>query len=409
MGKINNVLDSILSEIELDKETLKKVENSSKEILKELAKKGFKAKIGGSLAKSTMIKKNRQDVDIFLEFKDKKDLEKNYPKVTKIFQDGEFLHGSRDYFVLQREEIIFELIPVIKFDKPEFVDNVTDFSLIHVEYIKKKIAKNRKLANEIKLAKAFCHAQNVYGAESYIGGFSGYGLEVLICYYGSFENLLKKISKENIIDPEKKFKNKNEILREINKSKLNSPIILIDPTYRYRNACAGLTQETFDKFIVAVKSFLKNPSTDFFIKKEFDLDNFIKDSKEKDLEIYQIEFSTERQEGDIAGTKMKKAFKFLIDQLKRKQQETIFSEFVYQEGQTAKGYLAIKVTPEIEIIGPKAEMKKAVSEFKKVRKNIYESKGFFCAKEIVKLEDLFEKQTETVKGMQVDFTYKKLD
>jgi tRNA nucleotidyltransferase (CCA-adding enzyme) len=296
----------------------------------------------------------------------------------------------------------------MKFKKPEDAENVTDFSLIHVKYIRSKISKNKKLADEIKLAKAFCHAQDCYGAESYIGGFSGYALEVLVTHYKSFMNFLKNISKDKLLDPEKQFKNKNEITRELNQSKLLSPIILIDPTYKYRNVCAGLTKEIFDKFLTVSSEFLKNPSGEFFKKKQFDLNDFTEQAKKENLSIYRLDIKTDRQEGDIAGTKMKKFMRFLISELKRKQQEVIYQHFDYQEGQESQAYLAIKEKPEIEIIGPKTDMKKAIEQFKKVRKTVYNSKGFVCAKESVSIDDLFQKQTFQAEGMGVGFDWKKI-
>ena len=100
----------------------------------------------------------------------------------------------------------------------------------------KKKVKN-KMLKEIMLAKAFCHASKCYGAESYIQGFSGYSLELLIYYYKGFMKFAREIAKDNgknkiIIDIERFYKNKNEIMININSSKLQSPIILVDPTFK---------------------------------------------------------------------------------------------------------------------------------------------------------------------------------
>lgn len=51
--------------------------------------------------------------------------------------------------------------------------------------------------DEIKIAKAFCHATGCYGAESYIKGFSGYALELLIYHYKSFQSFVKAMTKVN--------------------------------------------------------------------------------------------------------------------------------------------------------------------------------------------------------------------
>lgn len=405
--KVEKILSEVLQKISLNSEELKKIEKETKEVVKTLKKNKLNANIGGSLAKGTILKKDNQDVDIFVVLKPL-ELSKFEKLVSKTKLKYELIHGSRDYLQIKRENLTFELIPVLKLDKKAKIDNVTDFSLIHVKYIKSKIVENPKLADEIKLAKAFCHANKCYGAESYIGGFSGYALEVLVCYYGSFLKLLKKIPSEKIIDPEKQFKNQSEIMRELNQSKLQSPLIVIDPTYKYRNVCAGLTKETYESFLEKASEFLKNPSEELFKKKEFDLNNFLDSAKKQNLAVYELSIKTNRQNGDIAGTKMKKLFKFLIRELERKEQKVENSEFVYSGSQEAQGYLAINTKEIIEIIGPKPDMETAVKEFKKVRKNTYLSKGFVCAKEKVAIEEIFTNNVYKAESMGAGFEFKKL-
>jgi len=405
--KTEKVLSNILEKISINKEELTKIIKETKDILQILKKNKLNANVGGSLAKGTILRKTNQDVDIFIILRPEQI--PNFEKIiAKTKLKYELVHGSRDYIKIKRENILFELIPVLKLNKKSKVDNVTDFSLIHVKYIKGVISKNKKLSDEIKLAKAFCHANNTYGAESYIGGFSGYALEVLVSYYGGFKKFLKNINKEQIIDPKKYFKNKSEVLRELNQSKLQSPIILIDPTYKYRNVCAGLTKETYELFTKKAKEFLKNPSEEFFKRKEFDLNNFLEKAKRDKLAVYRLNMKTNRQEGDIAGTKMKKLFKFLIRQLERKEQKVIYSEFIYNNGQEAEGYLAINSKELIEIVGPKPDMKDAVKEFKKVRKTTYLSKGFICAKEKVSIENIFISNNYTAESMGTGFDFKKV-
>src|SRR5207248_3084550 len=97
----------------------------------------------------------------------------------------------RDYFFLMADErLVFEIVPVKKVKNPKQAENSTDLSYFHVKYINNKL-KNRKLVKEILLAKAFLKAQEVYGAESWIHGFSGYSIECLIIYYKSLDKMLK--------------------------------------------------------------------------------------------------------------------------------------------------------------------------------------------------------------------------
>jgi len=298
MNKINSVLKETLKEIIPSKETETYMSDEIKVFLEKINKRINKTKIkvehfvGGSFAKKTLVKKGSYDVDLFLRF-DKKYKEKDLTKLTKKLLKGikkvSIVHGSRDYFQVNINPWFFiEVVPVIKVNNPKDSKNITDLSYSHVKYINKKI-KSQKILDEIKLAKAFCSANETYGAESYVNGFSGYGIELLVYSYKSFEKFLKELSKKRkeklIIDIEKDYKNSKEILFELNGSKLISPIILIDPTFKERNVLAALNEETFEKFKESAKAFLKRPSIGFFKKRQISLDELKENSKKEGNEF----------------------------------------------------------------------------------------------------------------------------
>jgi tRNA nucleotidyltransferase (CCA-adding enzyme) len=324
--------------------------------------------VGGSLAKKTLVKKDKYDIDIFVRFDEKYNSDEISNLLeTVIGKSAKRIHGSRDYFHLIIQGIILEVVPVIKIKKPEQAQNVTDLSYFHVRYILDKLKKNKKLADEIMLAKSFIHAQKCYGAESYIHGFSGYSLELLICHYKSLENFLKEIikkRKDKLIIDDAKFYNKTNVLTELNESKLQSPIILIDPTFKQRNALAGLSYETFNRLNETIRKFLKKPSTDFFREKDISADLIKRQGNKLNI----VSVITKKQTGDIAGTKSKRFFEFFLHRIKR---EFLIkhADFEYQEQKNiAYFYLVLDKKSSELIQGPKIEDKKNVARFKKVHK-----------------------------------------
>jgi len=357
---IKQILNNVVEKNKIPKNILlnieKTAENFCKELKEKLKRKRIKAEvfIGGSLAKKTLIKKPEYDVDIFVRFEKKQDM-----KLGKII-NGKKIHGSRDYFQIKKNDFIIEVVPVLKIKKPENAENVTDLSYFHVKYVVDKI-KKYNLEKEIILAKAFCYAQNCYGAESYIKGFSGYSLELLICHYKSFLKFIKEITKtEQIV-----INNSKKDLRELNESKLQSPIILIDPTYKQRNALAGLSKETFLKFQKACKSFLKNPSEKYFEKKDL----YEKYKNNKKIKIIRIK--TNKQEGDISGTKSKKFFNFFIYELK-KEFNIKKKDFEYKEKENISYFYLIIEKKKSEIRrGPPVKNIYHLIQFKKAHKNAF--------------------------------------
>ena len=389
MNKVNSILKEVLDRVNPPKEELdsiKKELNSFLEGLKKRIKSGkldVEVFIGGSFAKKTVIKKDEYDVDVFLRF-DKKheDISKLSKGLLKGFKNVLLVHGSRDYFRVSKKGFTIELIPVVKVKNPEESNNITDLSYSHVKYINKKI-KEQKILDEIKIAKAFCFANNCYGAESYVNGFSGYALELLVYHYGSFVKMLKALSnvKEKIvIDIEKHYKNKQEVLMDINSSKLHSPIILVDPTFKQRNSLAALSSETFSIFQEAARKFLRAPSVKSFELEKIDLEKIKENAKNKKLDFVFLETKTSRQEGDIAGTKLLKFHKHLIYEI-GKLFDIKDKGFDYFGKQKAINYFVGIPKKEIILEGPFVKDENNSKKFKKKHKNYFVKKDKLYSRE----------------------------
>jgi len=239
-------MKSILEQINQNKVEKKQLDKKVKEFLKKLKNKDIKFYVGGSYAKNTFLKDNL-DIDIFAKFNYKKYHDKNISKELKKFLKSEFrrkvkiVHGSRDYFHILENNLKFEIVPVLDIKKSSNSQNIMDFSPLHVKFVKKKT--NRKKQNEIKILKYFCRANDLYGAESYIRGFSGYVLELLIIKYGSFDKLIKNVKTWKDEEVIYFGRNKEKALRELNKSKKVSPLIIIDPVQEDRNAAAAISKK----------------------------------------------------------------------------------------------------------------------------------------------------------------------
>jgi tRNA CCA-adding enzyme len=391
---LKSILSEEVSRISLSKDDIMHFERVAKDFISSLKEKGISAYIGGSLAKGTMVsRKGRQDVDIFVVFDYSEDILGFDKVLEKIKLPGELktVHGSRDYFQIICEDVVLEVIPVVKNSDPETAENVTDISLSHVRYVGGILKKNPEIADEIKLAKAFCRAQKCYGAEGYIKGFSGYSLEVLVIHFGSFVKFLKGVGKKRVIDPVKHFRNEREVLSEINASKLDGPLVVVDPTYKYRNVSAGLGEETYQRFLKVASGFLKNPSLSFFDSKPIDVSNMKSFAKSKGARFIEVSLKTDRQEGDIAGTKMKKVFDFLSDELIRNQQEVLMKEFEYSGGQKSKGYLVVLEKKQIEVRGPSIGLEDACEAFRRARgESVFRKGKFLWSKERVSVEGVFD-------------------
>ena len=385
--RIPEIFRKKLGEVKIDDSRIEEIHSQAENIRKKLNEscRKYRVKadifIGGSLAKRTIVGNGKLDVDIYVRFHKESNSEifskivKNVDKTVKI------IHGSRDYAQIDGDNLLFEIIPVLKIKSPKEANNVTDLSYFHVNYVLGKIKKKKKLVDEIILAKTFTHAANCYGAESYIRGFSGYAIELLMIHYGSLLKFIETIanSKERImVDTEKHYK-KGAAMREINEAKLSSPIILVDPTFRERNALASLSKETYERFKDYCTKFLKNPSEKFFEQKKINPENIRMNAEKKGRDYGVIEVGTNKQAGDIAGTKLLKFARLFIEEMKRYFIEPEIN-FEYDEEQRGKIYFTGKSIDKKIIRGPPIDKIAGCEMFrKKYGKKVRERRGILEA------------------------------
>jgi tRNA nucleotidyltransferase (CCA-adding enzyme) len=199
-------------------------------------------------------------------------------------------------------------------------------------------------------------------------------------------NFLRAVSKEDgktVIDIEKQYKNKNQVLMDINSAKLQSPVILVDPTYKQRNVLAALSEQTFRKLQEKAKKFLKNPSVKAFEPQKLDIEKIKKMANRKKYEFVIIESKTGKQKGDIAGSKLLKFYNHLKDEAK-KYFEIKSSDFEYDEqykkGKTARFFFVAKKKKEVLIKGPSLSQKEHSRRFKAKNKSTFIKRGRFYSK-----------------------------
>lgn len=250
--------------------------------------------VGGSFAKGTWLH-GKHDIDIFVTFPHDNDISHELEHILiKAFTKVTRIHGSRDYFQIKKYGLEFEVVPVFRIRDATEAHNVTDVSLLHVIWIKSHMTDYLK--KEIRLLKLFCQANDLYGAETYIKGFSGYVLEIITTYYGSFLNVIKAAAKweeEELINPAK--------TKMVLPKHKRSVLTIIDPVQPNRNVSAAVSQEKYYQFKKLAQTFLTRPSEDFFVKKPM---------THKELKTYDIVLVVTPLEGkkDIIGTKILKVY-----------------------------------------------------------------------------------------------------
>jgi len=376
--------NTLLKELSPDSATKKKVTNIIKNFIRTLDeslkknKVQAKVRIGGSFAKGTWLREEF-DVDLFVVF-DRKHSEDDLSMLLEQalpFKNAIRVHGSRDYYQLEHEGLHFEIVPVLALSRGS-AHNVTDYSPGHVVWVKKHLTP--KLRDEILLAKQFFKAHKLYGAESYLGGFSGHVLDILIIKYKGLQPLLKKCitwKGQTIIDTEKRYKTSKQALHHLNTSKTRGPLIIIDPVQKERNAASAVTLEKVILLQQAAKKYLKKPSVEHFKEHHLTLDEL---RKKKNCFI--IEARPVVGKRDVVGSKLLKLHTCFSKALDDFGITSSGWEWNGKEKSTALYWYCLKkkeLAATYDRAGPPVKLKKAVIEFKKKHKKTVVKKGRVCA------------------------------
>jgi len=382
---MHQILAKILKKIKPTLAETKKFQRTIAQFLKKLNSqfKDAHTILGGSGEKDTWLS-GSHDVDVFVQFNYKKYHSQSHlladilqEKLKKTFPKFKRLHGSRDYFQIKYRDYLFEIIPILKITQAKQALNITDISPLHAQWVKKSLP---KLRDEIRLAKQFAKANHCYGAESFINGLSGYVLEILTIYYRSFENLIKTAARwenKDIIDIENYYQ-KNEVFKKINHSKLHSPLIVIDPVDKTRNAAAALNIEKFLLFKEKAQKFLQKPDLKFFEKEKITFKNL---EKQTLYNLIFLEITPLSGKEDVVGVKLLKTFQYLKKKLRHFEIQE--ANWDWDRKNKAVFYFILEkrqIKPYFIRAGPPLKLEKYVQEFKKKNKETFEERNRIMAK-----------------------------
>ena len=298
---------SKISKTGVPSKTVKQSKRQIAELVYNLVEKEIKKypevlglEFGGSFAKGTWLSKDA-DIDIFIRFKKTISEEKLEKISKKIGFDA--LKQYFPYVRYSQHPYVEAKIKSTKINVVPFYDvkigewkSAADRSPFHTKFMEKSLTS--KMRNEVRILKIFLKANGIYGAEIAKQGFSGYISEVLILEFGSFENLIKSISKIK----------ENQIIGKTSKI-FDTSIVIIDPIDNNRNLAAAISDENIGKFVLISRAFKERPSLDFFKNKKSRI------SKKYWDNLLVIKFNFKIRSPDIIWGQIKRATSTLSTQL----------------------------------------------------------------------------------------------
>lgn len=209
----------------------------------------------GSLAKDTHLAD--LDVDVFVLFPPatpRSVLEKKGVALGKAVLRRPVLKYAEHPYVHGRvADFDVDIVPAYKLRDPTGKLSAVDRTPFHTEYVRRHAtARHRR---EIRLLKRFLRGIGAYGAETAVGGVSGYLAELLVLQYGTFDRAIEAMAK---------WRPPVELSLAGKASPMGGPLVFIDPVDASRNAAAAVQLETFDRLRRAAGAYRRRPSLAFF-------------------------------------------------------------------------------------------------------------------------------------------------
>ena len=174
-----------------------------------------------------------------------------------------------------------------------------------------------------------------------------------------------------MLDPEHLL---NDPLKELNISKIQSPLVVVDPVDKTRNGATVVSRERYALLVKAAKAFLKHPSEKYFVLKKEKIPN-----RAITLEV------TIRKKNDIIAGKLYAIFMKLKKQIALNRFTIKKSGFIFEKKSIFWFALkSITLPQHIEVKGPPLNLHEHVSHFKKKHKKTITKKGHIYASELRK-------------------------
>lgn len=255
----------VLAEITPDEETTRRARQAANDLGAKIEASAREDGIDvepllvGSLAKGTHA--TPLDVDLFVLFapetsRDALEQEglalarRFLTQTEERYAEHPYLHGKYDGFD-------FDVVPAYRIASPEGRQSAVDRTPFHTEYVKEHLAEDQR--DEVRLLKRFLQGIGAYGAETAVGGVSGYLTELLVLRFESFDAVLEAAAH---------WGDRVELALADEETDLGGCLVFVDPVDRQRNAAAAVVPDTLARIRRAATAYRERPRWRFFFPDE---------------------------------------------------------------------------------------------------------------------------------------------
>ncbi|MEA3204086.1 MAG: hypothetical protein QOI63_1766 [Thermoplasmata archaeon] len=225
---------------------------------KELAKERVPghASVQGSVAKGTWLR-GSADVDLFL-LLDPAVPQERLEQVAlavgpRVLEGCHKRYAQHPYVIGSFRGLQVDLVPAYEVATAGAKMSAVDRTPFHTAWVRQHLAGR---AGEVRLAKKWMKGTGAYGAQTALGGFSGYLVEVLVARFGSFHGVLEWLAAD--ATPRRIALGPDLVKDDV------APLVVVDPVDPARNCSAAVHADTLALAVEAARAYAEAPSVRFF-------------------------------------------------------------------------------------------------------------------------------------------------
>jgi tRNA nucleotidyltransferase (CCA-adding enzyme) len=271
---ILTILSNVLTSIRPTQEERDELAELSRRVCGYIREEGVRCEVVGSAARKTWIS-GAHDLDLFIMLSTdltREELETEGLRVAKLVADRadsyETRYAEHPYIHARFDDCRVDLVPCYQIASPGEMRSAVDRTPFHNQYVLSRISGRE---DEVLLLKQFMKCAQVYGSELRVRGFSGFLCELLIIHYGSFLAVLEAACNWRdglLIEPGVTASQRaRQNAQHSASGGVWEPLFVIDPTDPNRNVAAALSLDQFYTFVDAARTFLADPSIEYFFAK----------------------------------------------------------------------------------------------------------------------------------------------
>ncbi|MEA3191459.1 MAG: hypothetical protein QOD77_2041 [Thermoplasmata archaeon] len=215
------------------------------------------ATVQGSVAKGTWLA-GGGDIDLFLL------LDPSYPEAqleraavevgTEVLTDARRRYAQHPYLMGTFQGRQVDLVPAYAVPVASAKMSAVDRTPFHTAWVRATLTPAQQ--GEARLLKRWLKGTALYGAQTAIGGFSGYLVEVLVARFRSFHGVLKWLAAD--AQPRRIALGPDQVTDEV------AVLVVVDPVDPGRNCAAAVQAELLERAREAATAYLERPDARFF-------------------------------------------------------------------------------------------------------------------------------------------------